>query len=88
MIETSRYGPRGRSVLYNIYHISPAQKILKEEAENPSGPGVFELGIEKMKFLMSLSSGMEINLSFSSSVTRITPISLARNLGLSNLYRL
>jgi hypothetical protein len=43
---------------------------LKEEAENPSGPGVFELGIEKMKFLMSLSSGMEINLSFSSSVTR------------------
>lgn len=67
-----------------------AQKILKKEAENPSGLGVFELDIEKMTFFISLSSGMEINLSFSSSVTNlgITPISLTRNLGLSHLYRL
>lgn len=64
MIETSRHGPRGKEVLYNIYHISSnsGPEILKKEAENPSGPGVFELGIEKITFFISLSSGMEINL--------------------------
>lgn len=36
-----------------------AQKILKKEAENPSGPGVFELGIEKnflFRFLLAWKS--------------------------------